>query len=220
MSPQFESLLKRLEKLSAEAEELRESFRQSVLIAGTDPEMSLTRARKALEYVVRDVYQSAFAEPPGTRPLENLLQRLVKEERFPKRLAAYANAVRELGNVGTHGFGEGVTARDVYQGLVQFLPILEWYLRQKGPPPAPAGHVRAAVPVPARPAPAPAQPAAPRPKAAVTDPGKDDKGGNDSVCRGGSWHLPPSQCRSAHRFHGDDGVRYNNLGLRVVLCPD
>jgi hypothetical protein len=139
MDQQLKDLLLRLEQLSAQVEELRESFRQSVSIAIADPEMSLTRARKALEYIVRDVYQRAFAEPPGTRPLENLLQRLVKEDHFPKRLAAYANSVRELGNVGTHGFGEGVTAKDVYQSLTQLLPIVEWYLPQKAPTAAVSG---------------------------------------------------------------------------------
>jgi tetratricopeptide (TPR) repeat protein len=32
-----------------------------------------------------------------------------------------------LGNVGTHKFGEQITAADVYLSLTQFLPILEWY---------------------------------------------------------------------------------------------
>jgi len=157
MDQHLKDLLGRLDEISGQVGELRVSIRQSVSIAGTDPEMSLTRARKALEYIVRDVYQRAFAEPPGTRPLENLLQRLVKEDLFPKRLAAYANSVRELGNVGTHGFGEGVTAQDVYQALTQLLPIVEWYLPQKLPPsviqgageakggPAPAGDTASAV---------------------------------------------------------------------------
>jgi hypothetical protein len=136
MEPRFESLLQRLEQLSAEVQELREGIRQSVTIAAQDPEMSLTRARKVLEYIVRDVYQNAYAEAAGTRPLENLLQRLVKDEHLPKRLAAYANGIRELGNVGTHGFGEGVTVQDVYQSLTQLVPIVEWYFQQRGPSPA------------------------------------------------------------------------------------
>ena len=50
--------------------------------------MALTRARKVLEYVIRDVYERRIKEPPGTRPLENLLQRLVKDGHFPDRLDA------------------------------------------------------------------------------------------------------------------------------------
>ena len=76
--------------------------------------MALTRARKVLEYVVRDVFERRVQEPPGTRPLENLLQRLVKDGHFPERLDAHANFVRKQGNVGTHHFGEGISAGDVF----------------------------------------------------------------------------------------------------------
>jgi formylglycine-generating enzyme required for sulfatase activity len=115
--------------------------------------MSLTRARKVLEYIVRDVYQHAYAEPAGTRPLENLLQRLGKDGRLPKRLAAYANGIHELGNVGAHGFGEGVTVQDVFHSLTQLVPIVEWYFQQRGPSPAdspPEGDAAPPVAPPAR----------------------------------------------------------------------
>jgi formylglycine-generating enzyme required for sulfatase activity len=58
------------------------------------------------------VYERRIHEPPGTRPLENLLQRIVKDGYFPDRLDAYANTIRKLGNVGTHGFGEKVIGAD------------------------------------------------------------------------------------------------------------
>src|SRR5436190_8753168 len=115
MGLSFDSLLHRLDHLSAQFQELREGVLKAIDIADVDPEMALTRARKVLEYVIRDVYQRRCQEPPGTRPLENLLQRLVKDGHFPGRLDAYANTIRKLGNVGTHSFGETVTVADVYQ---------------------------------------------------------------------------------------------------------
>jgi formylglycine-generating enzyme required for sulfatase activity len=143
VDPQLEALARRLEELSAEVRELREGIRQSVAIAARDPEMSLTRARKVLEYMLRDVYERQIGEPAGTRPLENLVQRLARDGHLPKRLAAYANAIRELGNVGTHAFGEEVTAQDVFQSLTQLVPLVEWYFRQRGPAPAAAAAPRA-----------------------------------------------------------------------------
>ena len=95
--------------------------------------MALTRARKVLEYVIRDVYERRINEPPGTRPLENLLQRLVKDGFIPDRLDAYATTIRKLGNVGTHGFGETIAVTDVYQSLAQLMPILEWYFENERP---------------------------------------------------------------------------------------
>src|SRR5262249_52548861 len=113
--------------------ELREGVLRAIRIADEDPEMALTRARKVLEYVIREVYERRIKEPPGTRPLENLLQRLVKDGYFPDRLDAYANTIRKLGNVGTHTFGEKITVGDVYQSLSQLMPILEWYFEEERP---------------------------------------------------------------------------------------
>ena len=106
MDSSFQDLLKRLDHLSDQFRELREGVHKAADIASRDPEMALTRARKVLELVVREVYERRCNEPPGTRPLENLIQRLVKDGHFPDRLDAYATTVRKLGNVGTHTFGE------------------------------------------------------------------------------------------------------------------
>lgn len=133
MDSSFQDLLKRLDHLSDQFQELKEGVHKAADIASRDPEMALTRARKVLEYVVRDVYERRCSEPPGTRPLENLIQRLVKDGHFPDRLNAYANTVRMLGNVGTHTFDEKVTAADVYQSLTQLMPILEWYFEVERP---------------------------------------------------------------------------------------
>jgi serine/threonine protein kinase len=128
--PPLEALLALVESLTDELHDIRDGVRKAIDIAERDPEMALTRVRKVLELVIRAVYQRRIAEPPGTRPLENLLQRLVKEGAFPKRLAAYASSVRELGNIGTHSFDEQVTTADVQQSLMQLVPIIQWYLKE------------------------------------------------------------------------------------------
>jgi formylglycine-generating enzyme required for sulfatase activity len=133
MDPSLQPLLRRLEQLTEEFRELRDGVHMAIQVAKVDPEMALTRARKVLEYVVRDVYQRRIHEPPGTRPLENLLQRLVKDGFMPDRLDAYANTIRKLGNVGTHTFGEKITIADVQQSLSQLTQILEWYFEQERP---------------------------------------------------------------------------------------
>ena len=131
--PTLQSLIGRLNELSDQFRQLRDGVQRAIDIADRDPEMALTRARKVLEYVIRDVFERRVKEPPGTRPLENLLDRLVKDGHFPVRLDAYANTVRKLGNVGTHNFKETITAADVYQSLTQLMPILEWYFEEERP---------------------------------------------------------------------------------------
>lgn len=160
MDPAVQTLLERLEHLSDQFRELRDGIRKAVNIASEDPEMALTRARKVLEYVVRDIYQRRINEPPGTRPLENLLQRLVKDGYFPDRLDAYATTVRKLGNVGTHMFAENVAITDVYRSLAQLMPILEWYFEVERPEAWDGGVQTTTIPPaqakPTEPAPAPA----------------------------------------------------------------
>lgn len=131
--PSLDLILRRLDRLSDEFYELRDGVHRAVRIANDDPEMALTRARKVLEYVVRDIYQRRCAEEPGTRPLENLLQRLVKDGHIPKKLGAHANHIRELGNVGTHAHGEKVTLADVRRSLEDLTMILEWYFEAERP---------------------------------------------------------------------------------------
>jgi serine/threonine protein kinase/formylglycine-generating enzyme required for sulfatase activity len=133
IDPSLQALVGRLEHLADPYRELRDGVQKAIQVADVDPEMALTRTRKVLEYVIRDVYERRIHEPPGTRPLENLLQRLVKDGHFPDRLDAYANTIRKLGNVGTHTFGEKVAVADVHQSLTQLGPILDWYFEVERP---------------------------------------------------------------------------------------
>ena len=55
----------------------------------------------------------------------------------------------------------------------------------------------------------PAGPAAPFPY--------DFSGGRTHVLRGGAWHLPPAQCRSAYRHWGAVDHRFSGLGFRVCV---
>ena len=133
MDPTLQDVLARLDRVSGQVEELRDGVRQAVAIAVLDPDMALTRRARCWSSLSATCSGGTPARKPGARPLENLLQRLVKDGIFPKRLSAYANAVRELGNVGTHGYGEGVTTADVAQSLTQLTVILEWYFEHERP---------------------------------------------------------------------------------------
>jgi formylglycine-generating enzyme required for sulfatase activity len=152
--------------------------RRAVRIAEENPEMALTRCRKVLELVAREAYERRVGEPAGTRLLENFLQRLLREGHLPARLDAYANAVRILGNVGSHRFGEQITAADVRQALAQLVPILEWYARVEREPAA-GGH-GPPQPEPTGDGPAARTPAVPRGVRAVVPKGLRSFDANDA----------------------------------------
>jgi formylglycine-generating enzyme required for sulfatase activity len=154
MEPQLEELLKRTDRLSDQFSELRDGIRKAVSIADDDVEMALVRARKVLEYIIRDVHERRANEPPGARALDELVKRVLKDGHLPERLGAYAETIRRLGNVGAHGFGERVTEADVYRSLTSLLPILEWYFQEERPEAglrvAPSPEKPAATPRPSR----------------------------------------------------------------------
>ena len=56
MDSVLQSVLNRLEAISDQFQELREGVEKAVLVVEVDPEMALTRARKVLELIIRDVY--------------------------------------------------------------------------------------------------------------------------------------------------------------------
>jgi hypothetical protein len=122
-----------IENFSGQFREVRAGLMRAHRISAEDPEMALARIRKVLEYVIREVYERRVKEPAGTRPLENLIQRLQKDAHLPERVIAYASAVRILGNAGVHGFGADLTTADVYHALSLLTPVLDWYCKKERP---------------------------------------------------------------------------------------
>jgi len=132
MDPTLRDVLARLDRVTGPLEQLRACFKEAVDVTAVSPSMALTAARKVLEFIVRDIYKRHTGNEAGTQPLENLLQRLNKDGCLPRLIAAYANAVRELGNVGTHVF-ENLTKEDVARSLSQLTVIVQWYFEHERP---------------------------------------------------------------------------------------
>jgi formylglycine-generating enzyme required for sulfatase activity len=129
MDPSLQPLLDRLDHLADEFRDIREGVRKAIDIADRDPEMALTRSRKVLELMVREVYERRIQEPAGTQPLEGLLQRLHQNDHLPPLVNTYARGIRELGNIGTHKTRMTITGADVTISLAQLLSIVEWYVQ-------------------------------------------------------------------------------------------
>ncbi len=197
MDVPIQALIDRLDRLSAQFDDLRRLIRKAVRLADDDPEMALTRIRKVLEYVVHDAFERLVKEPPGTRPLENLLQRLVKDGHLPIHLSPHATFIRELGNAGTHR-GEGhYKMSDVSIALIHLGAILDWYFEKVRPDAASAP----ASPDPSPAADGPPRPAAPEPgteRAATAAPTPDTKPAG-----------PTAPLREIT----------NSIGMKLVLIP-
>ncbi len=100
--------------------------------ASSNPRMAVRAAREVLELVVRDVYERRFHEPPGTRALESLIQRIDSEGGLPGQFDATA-LVGRLREPGTARWGETLAPADVHQSLAQVTEIVAWYVEVEQP---------------------------------------------------------------------------------------
>src|SRR5262249_49784968 len=133
MDPSLQPLLALLDRLPDDFRPIRNAVGKAVRVIDLAPDLAVVPARKVLDDVVRKVYKRCFNEPAGTRPLDGLIQRLVKEGHLPPRLESYASLIRQLGNAGAHDFAEAITPADVRQSLLGLIPILEWYIEASHP---------------------------------------------------------------------------------------
>jgi hypothetical protein len=121
-----------IERLTRAFEDIKKSLEQFKRIAQPDPAMALVRARRVLEYVIRDLFRRHVPERPGTRPLDNLVTRLVQEGVLDLHIKAYVDHVRELGNAATHGdLSKDFSEADAYRALDALMVVLEWYFKKE-----------------------------------------------------------------------------------------
>lgn len=112
--------------------EIREGLTLAKQVSVVDPEMALTRLRTVLEFILRDVHQRVLSESSGTKPLENVIQRLRRDGHLPGRIAVPANFIREHGNLAAHTFEGGVSVELVDDAIRQLMQVVEWYEQNFG----------------------------------------------------------------------------------------
>ena len=85
-----------------------------------------------LEYVVRDLFlRHVPDERAGTRPLENLIARLVKDGVLDLHVKAYVDHVRELGNAATHADVSKDFSEDDAFRADALMVVLDWYFKKE-----------------------------------------------------------------------------------------
>lgn len=100
----------------------------------TDPDMALAKCRVTLERCLWRFHEKTLG-PAGTKPLEQLIRDLGRKSTIPRKIAALADVVRELGNVGAHPIidDEDLSHREAQIAMLTLVLILEWYERTTNP---------------------------------------------------------------------------------------
>jgi hypothetical protein len=82
---------------------------------------------------VRDVYERRYHEPPGARPLEKLIHRIVTDGHLPVGLNASATTICKLSVAATYPSAKKITGAEVQQSLTALTEILKWYMEVEQP---------------------------------------------------------------------------------------
>jgi hypothetical protein len=100
-----------------------------------DPGIAPAKCRVILVAVMRTEHERA-AGRAGTKPLEQIIRDLARQGGLPRKVQALAEAVRELGNAGSHPIpdGEDLCHREAQVAALALLLILEWHRRASGAP--------------------------------------------------------------------------------------
>jgi hypothetical protein len=147
MDQSLQPLLTLLDRLPDAFGDIRTEVENALRVMDLARSLAVVGPRKVLDLVIRAVYDRCVNEPPGTRPLEGLTQRLVKDGHLPPVLEGYASLIRQHGNTGAHHAGKVLTPAHARDSLLALSPILEWYVQ--GPAPGTSAPL---APVPAPPA--------------------------------------------------------------------
>lgn len=133
---------------------------------GGDYKGVLQACRLVLEVVLRDLIGRVLKESPGKRTVDQLVQRISKQqgepELMPMRVLAHVRTLQAWGNVGAHDHGgslfeepSSVGVEDAANSLNSLVAVLSWY-REKHLPDAPgAAPVEGPAPTPTSGEPAP-----------------------------------------------------------------
>jgi len=123
-------LIRGLIDLVTDKQALWESFQRAIDVAATDPDLGLVGARKVLQRVVREVYERRIGEPAGTRPLEKIVERLVKERYLSDRFGTGRLLNKDVGFANP---AKTITAAEAQDSLSQLREILKWYTEVEQP---------------------------------------------------------------------------------------
>jgi hypothetical protein len=125
-------LQQRLENLAEHPKWLEgEELKKALEFADSSPKQSLDTTRGVFEVIIRDAHKQNFGETKS-KPMETLLDDLVKANRLPKQLEAGALFIWKQGSTSIHMMGK-VTKKDAYRALDFLFEIIEWRILNERP---------------------------------------------------------------------------------------
>lgn len=101
-------------------------IRRANELSASTPDAALLATRRALEQLLKQVYEVLVGRDPGRMSLFEMLSELNEYNYLPEPIAQHLHSVRTLGNIAAHGDSSGVTSDDAAMAVLGALRTAEW----------------------------------------------------------------------------------------------
>jgi hypothetical protein len=119
----------RVLRLAGELTVFAEELRLGYAYMPVDPASSLTKSRLVMERILVELYTHEMGKEPKTPLLGDMLADNQFTKRFERRLVTRMNSIRDMGNLGPHGYA--VEPDDAARVLEDLCTVLDWYLERR-----------------------------------------------------------------------------------------
>jgi hypothetical protein len=123
----------RLDRWGLPLQETGKILKDATSLIDSQPDMALTKCRKALELLITRLFAAKIGEPSRKVNLDAMLDQLERKGHMPRKIVSLSHTVRILGNTGAHPIldDEDVTHREAQLTASATSLIVEWYQRSE-----------------------------------------------------------------------------------------
>jgi hypothetical protein len=111
---------------------LDQNLKGAIQISEINPEDALTKLRKSLEILLRELCSLNHLKHSGLA-LNELMVKLSEKGKIPNKIFKQMEIVKQFGNRGVHPEGEQYGIKDLELVFIAFILIVEWYLTETMP---------------------------------------------------------------------------------------
>jgi len=111
---------------------LDQNLKEAIQISEINPEDALTKLRKSLEILLRELCSLNHLKHSGLA-LNELMVKLSEKGKIPNKIFKQMEIVKQFGNRGVHPEGEQYGIKDLELVFIAFILIVEWYLTETMP---------------------------------------------------------------------------------------
>lgn len=122
-----------MDKESKKIKQVEKSYKKVMLYAVSDPSAALCQSRQIAEIICNQIFFNEISQKKNNFNLNNLIQKLNKENKLPALITQDLDTIRRYGNLGCHDQGheeEDITTEYIQPCLNSLSNVIKWYAEE------------------------------------------------------------------------------------------